>query len=127
MKILATNWINICGLFITTFITGVVITMNSAASPNIFVAMLASLFSVFFYGMIFWVFFIVSIIVLDLILILKKQNYLTLKLMIEWVLISSPFVYWFIEYREWFWFVGVITFLITQLMRKKLIIKARIS
>ena len=123
MKILATNWITICGSFITIFIAAVVIRMNSTASPNILVAMLASFISVCLYGIIFWGFFIFSIIVLDLVLIVKNQNHLTLKLMVEWCLISAPFVYWFYEYREWFFIVGVISFSITQLIRKKLITK----
>ncbi|BAU52832.1 hypothetical protein [Mucilaginibacter gotjawali] len=123
MKILLTNWINICGLFITTFFTCVIISLNSDSSPNFIQAILASLFSVCLYGMIFWGLFVVLIVFLDLILVVYNQNYLTLKLLIEWFLISSPFVYWFFKYNEWIFAVVVASFLITQLMRKRLIVK----
>jgi hypothetical protein len=119
MKILATNWVNISGLFITTFFTCIVISLNTANSPNIFQAIGMSLISVCLYGMMFWGLFIL----LDLILIVSNQNHLTLKLIIEWVLISSPFVYWFFKYDEWIFCIGDATFLITQLIRRKLIKK----
>ncbi len=122
MKILLTNWINICGLFISALLACIFISYRSDISPNIFQAIVMSLFSVCLYGMIFWGLFVVMIIFLDLILIVYNQNHLTLKLLIEWVLISSPFVYWFFKYDEWIFAVGVASFLITQLMRKRLII-----
>jgi hypothetical protein len=123
MKILATNWVNICGLFITTFFTCIAISLNAEFSMNIFQVIVASLMSVCLYGMIFWGLFVAMIIFLDLTLIVYNQSQLTLKLLIEWVLIGSPFVYWFLKYDEWIFAAAVISFLITQLMRKRLIMK----
>lgn len=124
MKIILTNWINICGLFITVFFTCIFILYREGTTMNIFQMIIASLMSVCLYGMIFWGLFVVLIVFFDLILIVFNQKHITLKLLIEWVLISSPFVYWFFKYDEWIFAVAVVSYLVTQLMRKRLIMKA---
>jgi len=58
-------------------------------------------------------------------LIIPKPKNLKIKLFIEWVIISSPFVYWAIKYPEQrtLYIIAIITFLVTQLLRDKLITK----
>ena len=74
--------------------------------------------------MMFWGLFIISLIVADLLLIVWSQKLLKQKLLLEWLLVSSPFIYWVIKYQEWISLIGMITFFITQLLREKLIVKA---
>jgi len=92
-------------------------------SYNIFQAIAAALFLVIGYGMMFWAFLIVSLVVLDIILIVSYKKNLKIRLMIEWLIISSPFIYGMIKYHEWIFVVGIVSFFITQLLREKYILK----
>ena len=102
IKILLTNWINLLGVFLVAFACAFLLTFTDAnLSYNIFQSMLAALFLVYGFGMMFWALFIVSLIVLDLLLIVPGINNLKTKLTIEWLVIISPFVYWTVKYHEW--------------------------
>jgi hypothetical protein len=124
MKILTTNWINILGVFVATLIYAVILNhSDSNLSYNIFQSIVAGLILICLYEMIFWGLFIISLIVADLLLIVWSQKLLKQKLLIEWLLVSSPFMYWVIKYQDWISLIAIIAFLITQLLREKLIIK----
>ncbi|SDX69575.1 hypothetical protein SAMN05444410_1284 [Hydrobacter penzbergensis] len=125
MKIIKTNWINIVGVFIAVFLYAIALNlMDENASRNMLQSVFASLILVFGYGIIFWGLLIVSLIVLDLLLFIRSQNNLKAKLVIEWLIISSPFVYWAIRYKEWIFVAAIVALLITQLLREKKIQKA---
>lgn len=85
--------------------------------------MLAALFSILGYGMMFWALFLVSLIILDLILIVPNRKNLKTRLLIEWLIISSPFIYWTVKYHEWIFVTAVIAFFISQQLREKRIIE----
>lgn len=127
MKIFLTNWINIVGVFtvllIYTTIYGLV---DPNISRNIFQAIIASLIGIILYGAMFWAGFLILITILDLVLIIPNPKHLKVKLIIEWIIVSSPFVYWAIKYEEQrtLYFIAIIAFLVTQLMREKYIVKA---
>jgi hypothetical protein len=116
-KVLITNSINILGIFLSTYLYFVIYSLlcNSNASYTI---LFGALFSVILYGMLFWAIFFAGIFILDLILICNRKFNLRWMLLLEWLLISSPFIYWMILYREWVFLVAIITFLITQLFRE---------
>ena len=40
-------------------------------------------------------------------------------LLLEWILIIPPFIVWAFEYDFWIWIAMTLSFLITQLIRKK--------
>ncbi|REC71461.1 hypothetical protein DRF60_20640 [Chryseobacterium elymi] len=127
MKILYTNWINIVGVFIVLFLfTAIFDSLDPNVSRSFFQAIIASLIGIFLYGMIFWICFIIALIVFDLFLIVFNQKHLEIKLLLEWIIISAPFVYGAVKYPEQriLYIVAVITFFITQLLRKGLINKA---
>jgi len=71
----------------------------------------------------FWGLYITELIIFDLLFIVKDQSNLKSKLIIESLLISLPFIYWIISHKQWIFLVGVLVFLITQLIRQNLIIK----
>jgi hypothetical protein len=80
MKILLTNWINLLGVFLVTFVYTIVqVLTDPNSSYNIFQAMLAALFFVLGYGLMIWGLFIVLLVVLDLILIVFNRKNLTIK------------------------------------------------
>lgn len=120
MSILKTNWINLLGVFLAVFVYGIVANIlnpNPIVSQSIWQSILAVLFGICFYGILFWVLYIVTLVAFDLLFIVKNQNNLKKKMLIEWLLISLPFIYWIFKYKEWMFLVGIIVFLITQLIR----------
>lgn len=123
MKILITNWITILGVFLIAF-TSVFCSAFFFHSATFIQAVFGAFLSVCLYGMMFWGLFVVSLVVLDILLIVWDQKHLRQKLLIEWLLVSSPFIYWTIKYQEWIFLVSVLAFLVTQLLREKLIVKA---
>jgi hypothetical protein len=126
MKIVYTNWINIVGVFATLFIyTTISGLIDPNVSRNFLQAIIASLIGLVLYGLIFWIGFILSLTILDFILIIPNQKSLKSKLLVEWLIISSPFIFWAIKYEEQrlLYLLAIVTFLITQLLRLKLILK----
>jgi hypothetical protein len=122
MKVILTNWINILGVFIAVFLYAIVLNItNENVSRNMFQAVFASLFLIVGYGMFFWGMFIIALIILDLILLRNTEN-LKMKLLIECLIISAPFVYWTVKYHEWIFVAGIIAFLIGQFLRGKKIL-----
>jgi hypothetical protein len=125
MRILTTNWINILGVFVSMLLYSVIFNqLNNDLGYNIFQSIVGGLILICLYGMMFWGLFVISLIVLDLLLIVRNQNNLRIKLSIEWAIISAPFIYWAIRYQEWVFLVSVLAFLLTQLFREKIIVKA---
>lgn len=89
-------------------------------------SILGALFLLLLYGIIFWIGFILALIIVDLILILPNQNNLKFRLLLEWIIICIPFIYWTIVYERQrnIYIVAIIAFFITQFLRQKLIKKA---
>lgn len=132
MKILATNWINIVGIFTAIFMYSFIssLTVDDGVSRNIFQAIIASLIGIVLYGVMFWSSFLILITILDLVLIIPNSKNLRIKLIVEWLIISSILIVWAVIYKEREWIYGVfavaiITFLVTQLIREKQILKIK--
>jgi hypothetical protein len=127
-KIFLTNWINFAGIFMAVYLSTAVselLTIQSASDlPNALITgFLFGLFAIILYGSIFWAGFFISMFVLDYILLNKNEQWLGLKLFIEWSIISTPFIYWYIKYTEVIFLIAVIAFFVTQIIRGKRIIK----
>ena len=63
--------------------------------------------------------FVVSLAIADLLLIVRDQNKLRQKLLVEWLLLSCPFIYWGIKYGEWIFAVAIITFFYNSAFTRK--------
>jgi hypothetical protein len=122
MNILKTNWINFLGIFIILYVYSIVNAFNLHPAFSLFQAFVSASISICLYGILFWVLFFVSQITFDLIFIRNVEK-LRIKLLIEWLVVSSPFIYWIFIYSENIFIIGVIAFFITQIIREKLIIK----
>lgn len=123
MKVFLTNWVNVLGIFIVAL--GYAIVSNyydENVSRTVLQAVIASLILVCLYGLMFWGILIASLAILDWLLIRKNDKSLKVKLVIEWFIVSSPFIYWTIRYHEWIFSATVLIFLITQLLRERLIV-----
>jgi hypothetical protein len=123
MKVLLTNWINVLGIFIVALIYATILNYNDEnVSRTLLQSTIAALILVCLYGIMFWGILIASLVILDLLLIRTDRGNLKMKLLIEWLIISSPFVYWMLKYDEWMFLAVVLAFLITQLLREKLLL-----
>ncbi|WPV69691.1 hypothetical protein [Chitinophaga sp. LS1] len=124
MKIIKTNWINIIGVFIAVFLYAIALNLiDTNVSRNLFQSVLPALILVCLYGLVFWVLLILLLVILDLLLdlllIVKKTSNPRVKLLIEWLIIGSPFTYWAVRYGQGIFIAGVISLLITQFIRWK--------
>jgi hypothetical protein len=120
MKVIKTNWINLIGVFIAVFVYAIFLNLTDTnVSRNLFQSILPALMLVCLYGFLFWVLFILLLVLLDLIFFVRDQTNLTVKLLIEWLIISSPFVYWAVRYQEWIFMAGIVALLITQFIRQR--------
>lgn len=139
LKVLFTNWINILGVFVVVCIYGITHSDDLSLVKDISELIPASLFIAYLifvgilFSKIFWIGLLFPLVLLDLILIIPNIKSLRIVLIIEWVIISILFIlfmYWqagFEEKRPLDSIVTdtalVTTFLITQMIREKLIIK----
>jgi hypothetical protein len=123
-KIIRTTWINFLGVFVGVLLCEMISgLLDQDLRYNLLQILLASLMSILVYGFMFWIGFIFFLLVLDLLLIVDNQSNLKTKLLLEWLLISSPFFYWAIIYQEYIFVVAVASFLVTQLIRMRIISK----
>lgn len=123
--ILKTNWINLLGIFISVYVFSVSVALSNQEHglfDSILEALIGGFILVFGYGLTFWVGFIFLITMLDILLLGSNTQNISIKLILEWFVISIPFVYWVIVYSEWIFLVGIIAFLITQYIRKQQIL-----
>ena len=124
MKIIKTNWINIIGILIAVYLYALMLNLFDAdKSLNFIQVVFAPLILILLYGAIFWALFIMLLIIFDLLFIVKNQENLKKKMILETFIIITPYVYWLIVYDEWIFLVAIVTFFITQIYRRKLIVK----
>lgn len=118
-SVFRTNWVNLLGIFIAVIFYAV-IRAYSTMSFSLFQALTSGVILVVLYGIIFWTGFIAALLITDFILLKDKSN-LKVMLLIEWLIISIPFIYWSIKYRQWIFLVAVIAFFFMQLLRNKIL------
>ena len=124
MKIIKTNWINIIGILIAVYLYALMLNLFDAdKSLNFIQVVFSPLILILLYGAIFWALFILLLIIFDLLFIVKNQENLKKKMILETFIITTPYVYWLIVYDEWIFLVAIVTFFITQIYRRKLIVK----
>jgi len=125
IKIVLSNWINILIVLLAVFIYAVIAnySYNNYTNYTILQAMLAAAIVVVLYGMLPWLLFVLLLVVCDILLI-RKYNISIIMFLLEWCIVSLPFIYWTIKYQEWIFIVGVAGFLISQMLRyRKLKVK----
>jgi len=123
-KVVLTSRVNLLTIFTITYIVTVI---SGVTNDNLSVgqSLFGSLYSVLGYGIMFWIWFILLITVLDVLLFGfdKRVEYVNAKLLLEWAIISFPFVYWLVKYNQWVFLAALIAFLMGQIIRKPMILK----
>ena len=128
MKIFLTNWVSVVGIFIVLCLTGVITELWKVESIGealnaIATGLFGVLLALLLYSLVIWVAFILVMFLLDFILMNNNETSVRYKLLFEWLLVSSPFIYWAFKYSQWIFLVVIVTFFITQAIREKLILK----
>jgi len=132
LHIFWTNWVNVVGIFMVVYLSAIISELLKIESGTdimgaLGVGVLGGLFSLLVYGSIFWVGFLLAMFLLDMLLIGEDRKHLRLMLLIEWIVVSSPFLYWFFIYTQWIFAVAILAFLITQLIREREIKKLTLA
>jgi hypothetical protein len=130
LKILGTNYIHLIGFIITTYFSSIIFSLlklerytNEFTIDSLIVWVFTVPILIFTYGLIFLGGFYLSIIIMDAIGFFLFPNQTRKILLIEWLIIIPPFVYWAFQYNYWLWLTLSISFLITQSIREKRINK----
>jgi hypothetical protein len=71
------------------------------------------------YGIDILGYFLLTILTLDIISFSWTNKWIKETLIIQWIIISTPFIYWAFEYQYWLWITLSISLLITQMIRRK--------
>jgi hypothetical protein len=113
LKIISTNWINMAVIAVATYLWCIInsfFQMNSVSDlPGTLVrGVVGGAILVLFYGAMFFAGFMIIMLFLDIILLRQNAKYLRVKLISEWILGSSPFVYWTVIYNEWIFAVAIV-------------------
>ena len=121
-----TNWINLLGIFTAVYIYGIIVALSQVSTFNdlgnsLILGFVGSLFGILFFGFYFWLGFTAVMFILDLILLNMNRKYLLRKLFLEWIIVSSPFIYSDIKNNTWVFSVAVAGFLVAQWYRAKAI------
>ncbi len=130
--IIRTNWLHLLGFYLCVEAFMLFYAIRDFAEQRnwshfIIKALLPALFLMFTHGLIVIVAFYISIIALD-ILCFKAFKMTALDMAItEWLIIAPIFIYWAIRYNYWLWIALVFSFLVTQFIRSKLIIKRQVN
>jgi hypothetical protein len=127
LKIISTNWINMAVIAVATYLWSIInslFQMNNVSDlPGTLVRGIGgAAILVLFYGAMFFAGFMIIMLFLDIILLRPNTKYLRVKLIIEWVLVSSPVVYWTLIYNEWIFAIAIAAFGGAQLIREKRIV-----
>ena len=108
------------GVFTAVFIYIMILTSLEMAY-SLFQSIVATIISVVLYGMIFWITFIISLLIVDPLIMNATKFSLSTKLFIEWLIVSSPFFYGVFKYNQWVLLYGIIAFAGTQILRRRMI------
>ena len=130
-RILLTNWIHLVGFYITLYICGIVMKllgMNGAYETWDW-QLLHSLWTIpllfFVYGITIIGGFYLALLLLDIVLFRFSLFKPKTILLLEWCIIVPIFIYWAFLYEYWAWIILAVSFLTTQSIRSRWIMRPR--
>src|SRR5258707_3828345 len=108
LNIVSTNWIHILGFYLTTYFSLILFKLIGLETSDGWESLLiASIFSILLlflvYGLMIIGGFYLTIITMDIISFSGRNKWTKETLLIEWVIISVPFIYWAFKYEYWLW------------------------
>ncbi|SFO01476.1 hypothetical protein SAMN04488519_103109 [Algoriphagus ornithinivorans] len=131
-QIIFTNWVHLLGFYFTTYLSFIlfsILRLEGFAGENwnviLFFSPLAIPILFFTYGLFIIGGFYISICLLDTLAFnfIKEKTWTILFL--EWIMIIPIFIMWAFEYEYWLWLTLILSFLVTQRIRKNSIEKIK--
>lgn len=130
LRIISTNWIHLVGFYVTTYFSmilfislGLETYTTETWSQTLFLNLIMIPFLFFTYGLMFIGGFFGAIIIMDSIGFNLTKTKTNLILFLEWIIIIPPFVTWAFEYDYWLWLTLIVSFAVTQWIRRRKIEK----
>ncbi len=123
-KIALTNLIHIPGFYLTAYLSIILFKILGLDTSQSWAEVLLSnlfwiLYSFIIFGLPILAIVYLVLVIFDTIAFRYLKLNIIQTLVIEWLIISTPFFYWAIRYEFWMWFTLSASFFVTQLMRKK--------
>lgn len=127
-KVFITNWVNVAGIFIAVWVFGIISELTKAGNEignALRIGIFGGLMGIVLYGAIFWIGLLVALLILDFLFFDKPMDRkaVRVRLLIEWAIISAPFIYWFLKYSTYAFLVSVLAFFVTQLIRERKLVR----
>ncbi len=130
LKIISTNWVHLVGFYVTTYFSLILFNFlglegytTEMSTKTLFLNLIMILYLIFGYGLMFLIGFYGAIIIMDSIGFNLTKTKTDLILLLEWIMIIPPFVTWALEYDYWLWLTLIISFAVTQWIRRRKIEK----
>lgn len=130
LRTITTNWIHVVGFYLMTYLSIVIGSFFDPTEdwePIILTGFFAALLLFVVYGYIILGWFYLAIVLLDVAFFTCTSKWRKEILMVEWVIISMPFVYWAFEYEYWLWITLSASLVATQMIRLGMIRKVEAS
>ncbi|MEQ9309837.1 MAG: hypothetical protein RLN90_10310 [Balneolaceae bacterium] len=128
LKIVATNWVHIPGFLVTLYFSLILFKAVGLEETYDWTQVLfLSIFSIPFvfltFGLPFLAGLFIALSILDVLAFKFTKLSAKLIVQIQWILIIPPFIYWAFRYDYWAWLTLCCSFLVTQLIREKMVNK----
>jgi hypothetical protein len=121
---ISTNWIHIIGFYVTTYLSLIFfqligLTSGYELKSLLIEGPLSVLLLFVVYGAFIIGYFYLAIVIMDIIGFSWRNFWINETLILEWFIISIPFIYWAFKYDYWLWLTLSGSFLLTQMIRRK--------
>jgi len=130
LKIISTNWVHLVGFYVTTYFSLILFNFlglegytTETWTQTLFLNLIMILFLIFGYGLMFLLGLFGALIIMDSIGFNLPKTKTDLILILECIIIIPPFVIWAFDYNYWLWLTLIISFAVTQWIRKRKIEK----
>jgi hypothetical protein len=123
LKIISTNWTHLVGFYLTTYLSFILFKIIGLGDDyewdTLWFGFISAGLLFIVYGLDILGYFVLTILTMDIISFSWTNKWIKETLIIQWIIISTPFIYWAFEYQYWLWITLSISLLITQMIRRK--------
>jgi len=123
LKIISTNWTHLVGFYLTTYLSFILFKIIGLGDDYewdiLWFGFISAGLLFIVYGLNILGYFVLAIATMDIISFCWSNKWTKETLIIQWIIISTPFTFWAFEYEYWLWITLSISFLITQMIRRR--------
>jgi hypothetical protein len=124
LRIISTNWIHLLGFYITIYLSFIIFKIIGLGDDYEWDILLGFGFVsagilMLGYGLKILGYFVLAIVAMDIGSFSWGNKRPRETLILQWIIISVPFIYWAFYYEYWLWITLSISLLTTQLVRAK--------